>query len=86
MNRDSISGYALVLGGLTISTKKIWLMIKEVEERKVYKGDYNGFLRLSAGYNGERNEFMMLSMGHSGEISRHPRVIVEEVIDAFGKA
>jgi hypothetical protein len=54
VNGDSISGSALVLGGLAISTKKIWPRRKEVEERKLYEGDYNSFLRLSTGYSGAR--------------------------------
>jgi hypothetical protein len=39
----SISGFALVLGGLAISTKKIWPRRKEVEEREVL----TSFMRLS---------------------------------------
>jgi hypothetical protein len=31
---DRISGSALMLGGLAISAKKIWLRRKEVEERR----------------------------------------------------
>jgi hypothetical protein len=71
----SISGSTLVLGGLAISTKKIWPRIKEVEERKV------SFLRLSMGHSGARNIFLRLSMGCNGAKCECMWVTVKQSVD-----
>jgi hypothetical protein len=73
----SISGSALVLGGLTSSTKKIWPRRKEVEERKEFFEVIHG---------SQWSKAWISHMGRSGEKRDVHGLTVEKSMDlCFGQ-